>query len=246
MSGGKLKKELEFLASLQSVDKQLNYLELSKGDLPKTVSSLKSSLKELERTITESKTEIEKIDQERRSIEGLISLAKDKLKKYQSQLYDVTSNKEYDAITHEIEMKKKEVDEGELQILEVDQEQENLQTKLSESSEEKEQIGKELKAREEELAKLVESSELKEIELYHSREKITVRLKKPMLSRYERIRKAKSGIAVVPITRDACGGCYKTIPPQKIVEIERLKELIQCEVCGRILIPENKLSKTVV
>lgn len=246
MSGGKLKKELEFLTRLQSVDKQLYYLELSKGDLPKTITNLKSNQKELEKTIAESETEIEKTDQERRSIEGLISLAKDKLKKYQSQLYDVTSNKEYDAITHEIEMKKKEIDEGELQILELDQEKECLQTKLSESIEENEQVEIELNAKEEELAKLLEATELKEIELCHSREKIAVRLKKPVLSRYEKIRKAKSGIAVVPITRDACGGCFKTIPPQRIVEIERLKELIQCDVCGRILIPENKLSKTVV
>lgn len=241
-----MKKELEFLTRLQSVDKQLYYLELSKGDLPKTITNLKSNQKELEKTIAESETEIEKTDQERRSIEGLISLAKDKLKKYQSQLYDVTSNKEYDAITHEIEMKKKEIDEGELQILELDQEKECLQTKLSESIEENEQVEIELNAKEEELAKLLEATELKEIELCHSREKIAVRLKKPVLSRYEKIRKAKSGIAVVPITRDACGGCFKTIPPQRIVEIERLKELIQCDVCGRILIPENKLSKTVV
>ena len=67
-----------------------------------------------------------------------------------------------------------------------------------------------------------------------------------MLKRYERIRIAKNGIAVVPITRDACGGCYKTIPPQKIVEIEKLTEIIQCEVCGRILVPENKLNKVAV
>jgi len=241
-----LKETLEYLAALQEVDKQLFYLEFSKGDLPKMVAKLKENLIKLEESIATAEKEIEKAELEKHNIEGLVSLAEDKLKKYQSQLYNVTSNKEYDAITHEMEMKKKEIDEGELQILEIDQDNENAQNKMQESIEEKELLQKELESKENELANLLETTERKEIKLRHAREKITVRLKTPILKRYERIGKAKNGIAVVPITRDACGGCYKTIPPQKIVEIEKLKELIQCEVCGRILIPENKLKKTAI
>ncbi|KPK94448.1 hypothetical protein AMJ80_05465 [bacterium SM23_31] len=237
-----MKEILEYLASLQEVDKKLFYLEFSKGDLPKTVSRLKSSISKLETQIKNTLKEIEKIERERISIENLVELAQEKLKKYQNQLYNVTSNKEYDAITNEIEMKKKEIEEGENQILEMIQANEENQNMVKEYSEEKEQLIKDLKSKEKELNALLKATEKEELELNHMREKLTVRLKLQILKRYERIRNAKSGVAVVPITRDACGGCFKTIPPQKIVEVEKLQELIQCDVCGRILIPENKLN----
>ncbi|MFC1556426.1 zinc ribbon domain-containing protein [candidate division KSB1 bacterium] len=246
MHDGSLKETLEYLSALQDVDKQLFYLESSKGDLPKTVDRLKEEFKQKEEDKIKIEDDIKNIDQERRNTEGLVSLAKEKLKKYQNQLYDVTSNKEYDAITQEIELKKKEIDEGELHILELDQESENLDVLLKEGSNEKEQILKELEVKESELLSVLKTTEQRELKLKHQREKIVVRLKDSMLKRYERIRIAKNGIAVVPVTRDACGGCYKTIPPQKIVEIEKLTEIIQCEVCGRILVPDNKLNKVAV
>lgn len=236
-----MKETLEYLASLQEVDKKLFYLEFSKGDLPKTVSRLKSSIERVKQQIKDLKNEMESSEKESVSTENLGELAKDKLKKYQNQLYDVTSNKEYDAITQEIEIKKKEIEEGEVFVLEMIEAGEKNQEILNGYEEENKQYKKELKVKEKELNTLLKSTEKKELELNHKREKLAVRLKAPLLRRYERILKAKSGVAIVPITRDACGGCFKSIPPQKIVEVEKLLQLIQCEICGRILIPENKL-----
>jgi len=237
-----MKETLEYLTSLQGVDKKLFYLEFSKGDLPKAINRLKGLIAKLETRIESTGKEIKKIERERINTENLVELAQEKLKKYQNQLYDVTSNKEYDAITHEIEMKNKEIEEGENQILEMIQVNEGNQNTVKEYKKEKKQLKKDMESKEKELNTLLKATEKEELELKHMREKITVRLNIPVLKRYERIRKAKSGVAVVPITRDACGGCFKTIPPQKIVEVEKLQELIQCDVCGRILIPENKLS----
>ncbi|MFC1556333.1 zinc ribbon domain-containing protein, partial [candidate division KSB1 bacterium] len=220
-----MKQTLEFLAVLQDVDKKLFYLESTKGDLPKTVERLKEELLQKNDEISKKNQDIERFETERRNTETLVSDAKNKLKKYQGQLYDVTSNKEYDAITQEIELKSKEIDEGEILILELDQEKENYETQLKEDLEEKEQFEGELKTKESELSSVLKTTEQREIELNHKREKIVVRLKEPVFRRYERIRNAKNGLAVVPITRDACGGCFKTIPPQKIVEIEKLKEM---------------------
>lgn len=236
-----MKQTLEYLASLQEVDKKLFYLEFSRGDLPKTVSRLKSSIERVKQQIKDLKNEMESSEKESVSTENLVELAKDKLKKYQNQLYDVTSNKEYDAITQEIEIKKKEIEEGEVFVLEIIGASEKNQEILNGYEGENKQYKNELKVKEKELNTLLKSTEKKELELNHKREKLTVRLKEPLLKRYERILKAKSGVAIVPITRDACGGCFKSIPPQKIVEVEKLLQLIQCEICGRILIPENKL-----
>lgn len=236
-----MKETLEYLASLQEVDKKLFYLEFSKGDLPKTVSRLKSSIARVKRQIGDLKNEMVSSEKESVSTENLVELAKDKLKKYQNQLYDVTSNKEYDAITQEIEIKKKEIEEGEVFVLEMIEASEKNQEILNGYEVENKQYKNELKVKEKELNTLLKSTEKKELELNHKREKLAVRLKEPLLRRYERILKAKSGVAIVPITRDACGGCFKSIPPQKIVEVEKLLQLIHCEICGRILIPENKL-----
>lgn len=236
-----MKETLEYLASLQEVDKKLFYLEFSKGDLPKTVSRLKSSIARVKRQIGDLKNEMVSSEKESVSTENLVELAKDKLKKYQNQLYDVTSNKEYDAITQEIEIKKKEIEEGEVFVLEMIEASEKNQEIFNGYEEENKQYKNELKVKEKELNTLLKSTEKKELELNHKREKLAVRLKAPLLKRYERILKAKSGVAIVPITRDACGGCFKSIPPQKIVEVEKLLQLIQCEICGRFLIPENKL-----
>lgn len=236
-----MKQTLEYLASLQEVDKKLFYLEFSRGDLPKTVSRLKSSIERVKQQIKDLKNEMESSEKESVSTENLVELAKDKLKKYQNQLYDVTSNKEYDAITQEIEIKKKEIEEGEVFVLEIIGASEKNQEILNGYEGENKQYKNELKVKEKELNTLLKSTEKKELELNHKREKLAVRLKEPLLKRYERILKAKSGVAIVPITRDACGGCFKSIPPQKIVEVEKLLQLIQCEICGRILIPENKL-----
>jgi len=233
-----MKEMLEFLASLQEVDKKLFYLEFSKGDLPKNVARLKESLEKLIRQIESLKKTTEKNEIDRRNTENLITAAQEKLKKYQNQLYDVTTNKEYDAITHEIEMKKKEIEEGETAVLNLFVENDKNKESLSELENDKEQLEKDLDSKEKELNVVINATEKEELELKHQREKLVVRLSEPFLRRYERIRKAKSGIAVVPITRDACGGCFKSIPPQKIVEVEKLIELIQCDVCGRILIPE--------
>lgn len=236
-----IKETLQYMTLLQEVDKKLFYLEFSKGDLPKTVARLKGALEKFKQQIKESKSETKNNDKERQNIENLVELAADKLKKYQNQLYDVTSNKEYDAITQEIELKKKDIEEGETNILELIEMNENHQSMLKEYEEECLQTKKELGGKERELNALLKATEKQELELIHRREKISVRLKEPMLKRYERIRKAKSNLAVVQITREACGGCFTTIPPQKIVEVEKLLILIQCEVCGRFLIPENKL-----
>ncbi len=240
---GDLKETLSYLASLQETDKKLFYLEYSRGDLPKTVKKLKEDIENVINLLAKTKDEIAHNDLEQRQTESIVTDAKEKLQKYQNQLYDVTTNKEYDAITHEIEVQKKDIEEGDDKILELMQARERLDSTLKEYTEESVQLKKELDEKESELVSLLKSTEKRELELNQMREKIIVRLDIPTMKRYERIRTAKNGIAVVQIEREACGGCYKAIPPQKIVEVEKLSKLIQCEVCGRILIPEGELEK---
>jgi len=87
-----------------------------------------------------------------------------------------------------------------------------------------------------ELEEIINHTKNEEARLKHEREKIIREIEPRFLRQYERIRKAKSGLSVVPIKRNSCGGCYSTIPPQRIIQIRELDRLYTCEYCGRILV----------
>ena len=100
-----------------------------------------------------------------------------------------------------------------------------------------EELQKELNEKQKSLDIIVKQHEEKELQLRHERDKIVVRLKKPVLGNYQRIMDAKTDhIAVVPVVRGACGGCFNAIPPQTVVEIRKMNKIIKCEGCGRILV----------
>jgi len=231
---------LDLLTELQMVDSKLLDLEISKGDLPKLVEEYEKKIERFEKQIGEAEEKLEDTQKIKRQIEGQIKLEEEKLKKYQNQLYDVTTNKEYDALTQEIENEKNLIENLETQILEHITVEEETEKGLTALKEETEQYSKELKEKKMELDEMLKNSEDEELKLQHEREKIVARLKKPLINKYNRIKRAKNGLAVVPVTRNACGGCFKAIPPQEIVEIRKRDKILFCETCGRMLVWNNR------
>ena len=231
---------LNLLTELQMVDSKLLDLEISKGDLPKLVQDFEKKIAKLDKQIKESDAKLTETQKIRRKTEGLIKLEEEKLKKYQNQLYDVTTNKEYDALTQEIENEKNLIENLETQILENITIEEETEKDLSGLKEEMEKYSSELNGKKAELDEMLKNSEAEEMKLQHEHEKITHKLKKSLLNKYLKIKKAKNGLAVVPVTRNACGGCFKAIPPQERVEIRKRDKILFCETCGRMLVWNNK------
>ena len=232
-----MKENLEKLVQLQIVDSQMHDLEIAKGDLPETVSKLTEEVNTLEKYISEKGKALKNAQLESRNLEGLVNLSSEKLKKLQNQLYDVTTNREYDALTTEIETEKNNIEDNENKILELFSFEEDTVKEIETKKKELAKLKKELKEKDSELKKLIEVNQEKENRLLNERENIVVRINKHLLNSYIRIHEYyKNGLAVVPVTRNACGGCYNTIPPQKLVEIRRMDKVIACEVCGRILV----------
>ena len=97
----------------------------------------------------------------------------------------------------------------------------------------------ELQEKKNELEHVNNEHEEEELKLNHEREKLVVRIDKNDLRAYERIRRAKDGKAVVPVRRNACGGCYKRVPPQTVLELRKHSKIIACEHCGRILVSDE-------
>jgi hypothetical protein len=234
--------KLKFLYALQQVDSRLQEVHELKGDLPmivdelsSKVDALKSKTKELNNIIKQSKIDRDKADVE------IIDLA-EKVEKYKNQQLNVKSNKQYDALTREIDAAEKkstglekemELSEGKLEIAKRDLEIVTVQLDESNS---------ELSDRKKELREVNKEHEKEELSLQHQREKLLARLDKIEIEKYERIRKAKNGTAVVAVKRGACGGCFSRVPPQKILEIRQNSKLYACEHCGRIFVSDHIVS----
>ncbi len=224
---------------LQLIDDQLDKLEELRGDLPNMVSSLENNINSIKNEIlvkeTSQKESVEKRAQNEEEVEKL----KESQQKFKAQLYQVRNNKEYDALT-------KEIDHSDEQIAKLEAENNalaDLSKSLTEQIEDVKpklvELESELTEREADLKEIIKANEVEETKLLAERKKIEVEVKKPDLSVYSRIRKAKKGKAVATIRRSACSGCHNIVPSQRQLEIRRNTRVFTCEYCGRILISQE-------
>ncbi len=230
---------LKTLYQLQFIDDQLDVLEELRGDLPNTVKDLESKITEMKEDIQskekQQKESVEKRESNEKEMERLL----ENQKRFKAQLYQVRNNKEYDALT-------KEIDHTEEQITKMEAENEdlvNLSKSLSQQIEENlpalDELQKGLKEKEADLKEIIKANEREELKLQAERKKIEGQVKKADVSVYMRIRKAKKGKAVVTIKRSACSGCHNIVPSQRQLEIRRNNKLFFCEYCGRILVSQE-------
>ncbi|MBZ0264877.1 hypothetical protein K8I28_09425 [bacterium] len=233
-------KELGMVAKLQSIDSKLLELEEEKGDLPKIVVRLTDEMETKQSELENHRTRVSDIGKERRDLDNQIQMTQVKLKKYQEQLYSVTTNREYDAITSEIESAQAQIKDFEESQLKLLDEEEVLSGQINDLEEAINAINRELSERRAELEEKEEETRSEETELNHAREKLAVRIKKPLMAHYERIRIAKEGTGAAHLYASACGSCYAVVPPQRQAEIRRMEDIILCESCGVILLPEQE------
>ena len=227
---------LKFLYLLQTLDDQLDELEELRGDLPNLVRELEENIISIKEDVSSKEKEQKESLKKREMNEEEIDKYKENQKKFKAQLYQVRNNKEYDALTKEIDhteeqIKNLETENDKLADLSksLTQEIEDIKPKLAE-------LSKELKEKESDLKEIIKANEREESKLLAERKKIEAEVKKPDLSAYRRIRKAKKGKAVVTIKRSACSGCHNIVPSQRQLEIRKNNRLFFCEYCGRILV----------
>ena len=226
---------LQDLIHLQTIDDQLAQIQKKMGNLPELVNVLKTEIQEESdkiKSFTDTTTENQTLIVQN---EGKIVDYKAQLEKFQEQLYLVTTNREYDALTSEIDYAKKMISDAEEAILNSDelitQMEENIKIAEVNISELKEK----LKVAEKNLKETIEATKKEKNQLDKSREASQASIPKKYLTTYNRIRKARKGIAVVPMQREACSGCHNRIIPQKRVEIQKSNKIIFCDVCGRFI-----------
>ncbi len=227
---------LQTLYQLQLIDDQLDELEELRGDLPNTVRDLEEKIKLLRENISGREKEQKNSVKKREENEVESEKAKENQKKFKAQLYQVRNNKEYDALTKEIDYAEEQLRKIEAENNALADLSKKLSAEIEEILPELKTLEQELKIKQVELREIIKTNEKEDAKLQAERTKVETQTRKPDYSTYMRIRKAKRGKAVVTIRRAACSGCNNVVPPQRQLEIRRNNKLFFCEYCGRILV----------
>ncbi|MFY0688595.1 MAG: hypothetical protein JXQ90_15580 [Cyclobacteriaceae bacterium] len=229
-------KKLESLEKLQSIDSQLHELLKIRGALPDEVMDLEDEVAGIETRIEKQNGELAELEQ---SIEGNKNAIKDAeklIKKYEEQQMNVRNNREYDAITKEMELQSLEIQILEKRIKEAYVKIDEKKEQIAETVGKHEERQKDLDSKKEELDVITQESEADEKKLLKSRDNAAKNVEERLRNSYERLRtNMRNGLSVVHVQRGACGGCFNIVPPQKQAEIREKKKIIVCEHCGRIL-----------
>ena len=227
--------EVSHLVELQAVDTQLSDLNELLGDLPKKVDKLHQGEESLINAVDNGKNRLKEIELALNKAEHRLADIKQKIDKLKDQLSLVTSNKQYDALTQEIEYLKQAMNEAELEDLELEEEKETLQNDLQEKENNLELLSEDLKTRRIRLENLIAESADKKSELEKEREEKSIHIDPSVLSRYVRVSDARDGLAVVTIDGNSCSGCGFVVPPQTVSVIRKKTLLYNCDVCSRFL-----------
>ncbi len=227
------------LYELQKIDSKIDEINKIKGELPLEVEDLEDEIAGLTTRIENINAEIEELTDLTKQRKREIEEAKMKIAKYTEQQNNVRNNREFDALTKEIEYQELEIQLAEKRLKEYSAEIRNKKRVVEEAEALAADRNIDLEAKRKELDG-IEAETAKEVEALNAQQaKAQAVIDERLLTAYNRIRSnVRNGLAVVTIKRDACGGCYNRIPPQRQVEVRQGKKIIVCEYCGRILVAE--------
>lgn len=231
-----VEEKLASLVALQKIESKMDEIHVLKGELPIEVSDLEDELTGLNARRNRIEEEINGINDFIAQKREAIKESEELIKKYEKQSTNVKNSREFEAINKEIEMQQLEVKLCEKHIKDANDE---IQDKARLLEESKKRINTKegvLTSKKTELEKIIVSTEKEEKHFSKLSGEARLKVDERLLVSYDRIRKSyRNGLAVVPVERDACGGCFNSIPPQRQSEIKQRKKIIICENCGRIL-----------
>lgn len=235
-----VEQKLKALYELQTIHTKIDRIRQVRGELPMEVADLEDDVAGLETRIQKIKAELDDVEDEIVTRKNLIKEAQANIKKYEAQLNEVKNNREYDAISKEIEIQGLDIQVSEKKIREYGFEITSKTQVYEKALADLEARRSDLDAKKDELGTITAETEKEETELTSQAEKATGNIEERLLTAYNRLRQnAKNGLAVVTIQRDSCSGCFNQIPPQRQSDIRQRKKIIVCEHCGRILVDEQ-------
>lgn len=228
--------KLDQLSQLQKIHSKIDEIRVLKGELPIEVADLEDEVAGLETRHNKFLRDVEGMNDEITEKKQRIKDAQAMILKYERQLDLVKNNREFDAISKEIELSKLDIELAEKKIRQANEKIVEFQKLADDVKAHIDQKMITLEEKRKELGHIIQETEKEENELLAKAEGLAVSIEDRLLTAYNRIRNNyKNGLAVVLVERDACGGCFGRIPPQTQAEIKLKKKIMICEHCGRIL-----------
>lgn len=229
--------KLKTLFRLQEVLSGIDEKRALRGELPLEVEDLEDEVAGLATRIEKITRDIDELNQAVVQKGEEIKLAKESVERYKDQLNSVRNNREYDVLTKEIEYQELEIQLCEKKIKEAQVKINERVQDRNRAQHNKDDRMKDLESKRSELDEIMEETRAEEEQLREKAEDLEMRIEPRLLQSFKRIRKnVRNGLGIVYVQRDACGGCFNKIPPQRQLDIKMHKKVIVCEYCGRILI----------
>ncbi|HEY3156746.1 MAG TPA: C4-type zinc ribbon domain-containing protein [Candidatus Eisenbacteria bacterium] len=228
--------ELEALLQVQRYDARLMDAQRKRDEIPARREALRAALDQAKASHEHAKKELERVRLERRGQEKEIEVVQNEGSKLERQLLDLKTNKEYQAMLHEIQLLKSKRSDRETLVLECFEREESLVAQAKQAEQRIAEEERRLKAGEAELEKEAATLDQTIHSLRVDRDQVRPRIPATVLARYDRLAGSRNGIAVAEIRKGACGACFTALTPQAMQEVRRNDAVLQCESCGRIVI----------
>ncbi len=233
-------KKLLSLYKIQQICSKIDKIRVIRGELPHEVSDLEDAHEGMLTRITKYKEDLKDLQQKIVDQDFKIKESIALIKRYEEQQNNVRNNREYDSLTKEIEFQKLEIQVCEKNTNKFNSEIAAKTEEVSVFEEKLNEIADVLQQKKSELSDIIADTEKEELELLEQYDTLKVNVDQRLLVAFERIRKgARNGLAIVQIDREACGGCFSMIPPQRQLDIRLHKKIIVCEACGRIFVDKQ-------
>lgn len=232
-----VEEKLKLLFQLQKVDSGIDEIRILRGELPLQVQDLEDDIEGLETRQNNTNSEIETLVASTKEKEEQIKDSEGLIVKYEKQQMNVRNNREFDSLNKEIEFQKLEIELSHKRIKEYKEKLEDAKARLKDIKELISEKTQELDLKRNDLNSITEETSNEEKELIVKSENLKKEIEERLIFAYGRIRKnVKNGLAVVPLERSSCGGCFNKIPAQSQLDIATRKKIIVCEHCGRVLV----------
>ncbi|MBQ8008449.1 MAG: hypothetical protein IJ628_10775 [Bacteroidaceae bacterium] len=232
-----VEEKLKALYQLQTTLSKIDEIKTLRGELPLEVEDLEDEIVGLNTRIDKIKGDLDDLRRELVTRKADIEKAKASIAKYKEQLDNVSNNRQYDLLSKEIEYQSLEIELAEKKTREANEAMVLRNEDLAKANEELELRNKDLVDKKAELEDIVSETKQEEEKLREKAKDLETKIEPRLLQSFKRIRKnTRNGLGIVYVQRDACGGCFNHIPPQRQLDIKSHKKIIVCEYCGRIMV----------
>lgn len=232
-----VEEKLKNLFQLQTMLSEIDKIRILRGELPLEVEDLEDEIAGLNTRIENAQNEASELRSRINELKGSIDQAATKRDSYKEQLDNVRNNREYDLLNKEIEFQNLEIELAQKRIREAQAAERDKDALVERARQALEERSQDLEEKKNELDEIVAETKAEEEKLREKAKNLELQIEPRLLQSFKRIRKnSRNGLGIVYVQRDACGGCFAQIPPQRQLDVRMRKKIIVCEYCGRILI----------